>query len=285
MKYYIILIFLFACRFSKAQADLLNENFDAGLPSGWSHCSGNWEATPQWAIDSGALRESSGPYFGGVLNGIQLPPVDLTAITDPYLGFDLALAVIDTNVQFSVWFTTDSVCSPVWDTINNRYILDGWQLLSTHDTTAVAANSSWRPATADYDSISINLSSVSNAAAIHFCLVSDYMNVSADGVWFVDNVRIYSNTGTRISESAETSSFQIFPNPADRMVRFVPVRQIKNATLRITDITGRTVFQQSPVSSIVDIDVSEYNPGIYLFHCIRHESADVERFLVILHSE
>ena len=274
------MIFLLNYSYSQ-QVDLINENFDDGLPANWIHCSGNWGNAPLWEVTSETLRESSGPYFASVLNAIQLPSVDLTLITDPFLEFKLAMAVIDTNIQLSVWYTTEGTCNPVWDFEAGGYIFNNWDLLSTYDPETIAASDSWTPLNTDYQTISIDLSQHKDSTDIRFCLTAHYINSFARGVWYLDNIKIYGGLQTGVFELSQSSSFKLFPNPANKIVYFMPDQHINNATLKITDITGSVLLDKSTNLTMEEIDVSSYNSGIYLVHYIvSGQNAAIKKLIV-----
>jgi len=206
MKNYIVISMLFLFNFTYSQqVDLINEDFNSGIPTNWTHCSSNWGTSPVWAVDSGALKEASGWYFVATSNMFTLPAVDLTLISNPFLEFDLAMAITDTNIQLSVWWTSDTTCNKVWDTINNQWLLDSsWTLLSSYGSstsgavniisTDISINNNWKPLSTDYQTISIDLSQFANDSNIRFGLSSDYLNYGASGVWYLDNVKIFGTT-------------------------------------------------------------------------------------------
>ena len=201
-KYMVILLLLQFKLIYSQQVNLINEDFNSGLPDNWTHCSTNWGSSPVWAVDSGALKEASGWYFVATSNLIKLPPVDLTLISNPFLEFELAMAITDTNIQLSVWWTTDTTCNTTWDTINNQWLFDSaWNLISSYGSstsgaantisTDTSVNNNWTSLSTDYQTISIDLSQFANDSNIRFSLGADYLNWMASGVWYVDNVRIF----------------------------------------------------------------------------------------------
>ncbi len=239
------------------QVDLINENFDDGLPSSWTHYSTNWGSFPQWVEDSGAMKEASGPYFGPVTNWVQLPGVDFTSVNAPFLELDLAIAESDTNIQFSVLYTTDSV----------------WHVLSTYGSAtsgasnvilvATSNDNNWIPESTDYQTITVDLSPFQDESNIRFSFGSDYMNYFASGVWYIDNVRIFGESGTSVFEHTENPAFQLYPNPSYGLVNFSSNKEVKDATLKITDVTGILVLEKTIDSNTEEIDLSSYPSGIY----------------------
>ena len=209
--YYLLPILLMFNLAYSQQVDLINENFDNGIPTNWTHCSTNWGTSPVWAVDSGALKEASGWYFVATSNMFTLPAVDLTLISNPILEFDLAMAITDTNIQLSVWWTNDTTCNQIWDTINNQWLLDSsWTLISTYGSStsgasnvipvSTALNNNWTPLSTDYQTISIDLTQFANESNIRFSFGSDYLNYGASGVWSLDNIKIF---GTAVGQTSQ----------------------------------------------------------------------------------
>jgi len=279
-KHFVIpIIFLFNFTYSQ-QVDLINENFDSGVPANWTHCSTNWFSFPQWAVDSGALKEASGPYFGNVLNAIQLTAVDLTLISDPFLEFDLAMAVIDTNIRFSVWYTTDTTCNRVLDTITGSFSLDGWNLLSSYSPTTVATNNNWTPLNTDYQTISIDLMPFKNDSDIRFSLVSEYMNAWAYGVWYLDNVKIFGSSFTGVFEHSQSFSFQLFPNPFTTSTTIRSDHPI--SSYRIYSISGRLVREaENSSGNTITIDRGNMPSGMYFIEVLSEDSTIARQKVII----
>ena len=290
MKKYIVILLLFHFSFSHAQqVDLVNEIFDDSLTSDWVHFSGWAASSPQWAVDSGALKNVSGPFFGPTSDWVFLPAIDFTSVSDPFLEFDLAMAVIDTNIQFSVLYSRDSTFNLLWD--GSAWIADSsWHLISTYgSSTSGAANiisvdttsdTGWKPLITDYQTISVNLSELKDDSNVRIIFGSDCKNYWATGIWYIDNVKIFGNTSTRIFEHSESSSFQLFPNPTNAVVRFIPSKYTKNATLKITAITGAILLEKLIDSAIEEIDLSSYNAGIYFVHYIYDKRTSIKKLII-----
>lgn len=282
MKYFAVLFMLSVFNYTYAQQTfLVNENFNNGMPTTWNHCSGNWGTSQTWSEDGGAIRESSGPYFGGVWNAVQLPALDLTEVSDAYLEFDLAMAVIDSSIQFSVWWTTDTLCNLVWDTIINQYVFDStWNLHSRYDSSSVATDINWTPQSSDYQKISIDLSPFSNETDIRFALVSEYMNAHAYGVWYLDNVQVFGNSNSAIGEYAEAPLFAVFPNPANQVIQVVPRTSSKNALVKIIDLSGSEMLALDMTSGNQQIDVSGFAAGIYFVCYFSEKGKSVQKLII-----
>lgn len=262
------MLFLFNFAHSQ-QVYLINEDFNNGFPSNWTHYYSSWGGE-QWAIDSGALRENSGPYFVPTKLWVHLPVVDLTTASFPFLEFDFAMAVTDPNIQFSVFYTIDSIWHPL--------------LTYTDTSTSIPIHTSidgnWKPLITDYQTISIDLAQFGNESNIRFGFVYDYLNAWASGVWYIDNVKIFDSSPVGIVEHSESFSFQLSPNPTTGIIRFIPNSPIKNATLKITNATGLILHEKVIDSDTENIDLSGYPSGIYFVNCI-HSNRTFTRQIIV----
>ena len=290
-KLILFLLFLQFKTIYSQQVNLIDENFNNGLPDSWTHCSANMGKSQVWQVDSGVLKEASGWYYVPTSNLIKLPPLDLTLISNPFLEFDLAMAIKDTNIQLSVWWTSDTTCNTVWDTINNHWLLDStWNLVTSYGSflsgaentisTDTSGNKNWIPLSSDYQTISVDISQFSNDPNISFSFSSDFLNWKADGVWYIDNVKIFGNSTTSISEQSKTYSFELFPNPSNGIFHFVPNKSIKNGTLIISSITGEILWEKAIDSSSEEINLSSYNSGIYFVHYIYEKRISVKKLIL-----
>jgi len=74
-----------------------------------------------------------------------------------------------------------------------------------------------------------------------------------------------SFAGTGINEVKNTnSSFIVYPNPATSQINIVLNENVKNSTLHIFDINGKTISSQTLINqNTASIDLSNLNKGIY----------------------
>jgi hypothetical protein len=291
MKKHIVILLLLQFNLIYSQhVNLIDEDFNSGLPDSWTHCSANVGTSPVWLVDSGALKHASGWYYVQTSNLIKLPPVDLTRIANPFLEFDLAMAIIDTNIQLSVWQTSDTTCNTIY-TNDEYWLLDSaWNFVTSYGSlesgaenaiaTDTSTNKNWAPLETDYQTVSVDLSQFSNASSISFSFSADFLNHSADGVWYIDNLRIFGNPTTGVSEPSKLSSFELFPNPSNGIFQFVPKEPIQNSTLIITSITGDIIWEKVIHSASVEIDLSNSNSGIYFVTHLHESKISVQKLIL-----
>jgi len=250
------------------QIDLIDEDFDSGLPGTWTHWSTNWGSSAVWSSNNGAITEASGPYFGAVSNWLQAPAVDLTGVDSPTLEFDLALGEIDADVELSVWYMTTG----------------NWTFISAVAPTNNGVTQGWTPGASDYQTISIDLSQFSNESNIRFAVGSEYLAAWTSGVWYMDNFKVFGQTpgggGTSIIEQ-ESLSFDLFPNPANQNVNIVlGTDNVKNASVSITDLAGATVKEISISLQSETIDVSDLSAGVYLVNLMLDGHVSTQKLVV-----
>ena len=86
-------------------------------------------------------------------------------------------------------------------------------------------------------------------------------------------------SGVNVSEINETSSFNVYPNPAKDFVKVSTVNS-QQTTVRTYNILGMLVEEIEINSNETEINVSDYNPGIYFFN-IQTENGNVTRKIVV----
>lgn len=227
---------------------LIDEDFNEGMPTNWTHCSGNWGKSPQWYTSDTTLTISSGPYFGRVLDGIQLPVVDLTSVSNPVLELDLAMMELDTNIQFSVYHSTDSSCITEWDNNNSFHDFSNKEILASFSPEGDGLK---------YRHITIDLSTLSNESKIFFTLTADCMNNSASGVWHLDNLKISGSPVLNTEAHLDDITLQISPNPANTMLKISGAKNDYNYS--ILNTTGSIVL--TGIGN--KIDISNLSNGLY----------------------
>lgn len=254
-KIIIVLILALSGIVHAQQVNVLFEDFNNGFPKDWTHYSALWGGERFAVVDS-ALKEASGGFFVPATRSIELPMVDLTTVSSPFLEFEMAIAKTNPHIQFSVQYTTDSI----WHS-----------LISFTDTTApipvhTSWDNSWAPIPTDYQTISIDLTPVANDSNVRLSFVYGYLNAHGSGVWFIDDVRIFGNATIGIPEVVEPLSFDLFPNPASGIVSISHSSGLKNSMLKITSITGELILEKNLASAAEELDISYYPAGIYLVH-------------------
>jgi len=90
-----------------------------------------------------------------------------------------------------------------------------------------------------------------------------------------------SNCGSGVYDMS-FSGFNLYPNPADNYVILEISKTVNDATISITDSSGRLVLNKSysSLNGIATIDTSSLLPGIYQVSVSNLEFASVNRFVI-----
>ena len=244
-----LLAFLFTINLTFSQTtSLIEEDFSDGIPANWTHCSGNWGTSPQWLSRDSILTIESGPYFARVLDGIQLPAVDLSSIDNPALELDLAMIELDTNIQFTIYYSTDSVCLTEWDEDAGFHDFLDREILASYSP---EGNNS------GYQHILINLADLGSESKVFFTLTADCMNYFAYGDWTVDNLNISGDLTLNTQDHAADIALHLSPNPANSMLTISGASDDFNYS--IINTTGSSVM----TGIGHQIDVSTLPKGFY----------------------
>lgn len=78
-----------------------------------------------------------------------------------------------------------------------------------------------------------------------------------------DNAKTITPVGTGIQD-ANANTYAIYPNPSNGVVYIQSTQEFKNATVNVTDITGRIVYSTALTSGTVNkVDISALQNGLY----------------------
>ena len=92
----------------------------------------------------------------------------------------------------------------------------------------------------------------------------------------------YSNEGFLISIpkiSIREKEIIVFPNPATNTLN-INLQTEKNFLITITDIKGRTIYKETIFSAQHQLDVSEYNQGLYFLHVTSNTSSFSHKIII-----
>lgn len=85
-----------------------------------------------------------------------------------------------------------------------------------------------------------------------------------------------------IKEALQKNSFSIFPNPANNMVSITTKETLNNATIKITDVAGKTVLliNHTTPSSGFTIPVSGLSNGIYFVQLSGNNKSSAQKLVI-----
>lgn len=95
-------------------------------------------------------------------------------------------------------------------------------------------------------------------------------------VHVIDKVILPKQVQTGIN-MVEDFVWKVYPNPANG---FVQIDSDSEGTLRIRDITGRTMVERRIEASVERIDLGDYKSGIYFVSLQRGEEISTQKLIV-----
>ncbi len=74
-----------------------------------------------------------------------------------------------------------------------------------------------------------------------------------------------SQQPTSVEEHTSSPSFSVYPNPGSGTITAVFGKDVRNATVKITDLLGQVLVSQADVNgNSFQVDVSQFSPGMYV---------------------
>lgn len=89
-------------------------------------------------------------------------------------------------------------------------------------------------------------------------------------------------TKTVSIDEIEELSFAVYPNPANEVINISTKGTDGNSTLRITDVLGKVVLQES-IFETKKLDVSDFKNGVYLINVIENGTTTKSKRIVVKH--
>lgn len=99
---------------------------------------------------------------------------------------------------------------------------------------------------------------------IGFIYTSDTTNAST---WGLDDILVTGTLNVGIGEESHPDNFTIYPNPTHGMVR-ISFDHGREKKIRIMNITGGYIYQESTNLEILDMDLTHSSAGVYFIEVI-----------------
>ena len=187
-----------------------------------------------WVVDPGYLFPNNTAFFIwlGDVAWLVSAPLDITAVTDPFLTFKHRQRSLGVNVdELSVWYATS--------------LNDSWHLLD-HFTYACE----------DWEEVTLALPYASATYYIGFRGKSN----AADGV-YVDDVRVGNYIDDGVSETCSFAA-TVSPNPTTSNVTIDA--NAANGEVTVFDLFGRQVMSATLLEGRAELDLSDVAKGVYV---------------------
>ena len=108
---------------------------------------------------------------------------------------------------------------------------------------------------------------------------AEVVAVYEDGITSVGTIKLIDENWDDVEEFEDAVRFNVYPNPAKDVVKVSTVNS-QQSTVRIYNILGMLVEEIEINSKETEINVSDYNPGVY-FISIETENGDVTKKIVV----
>ena len=108
---------------------------------------------------------------------------------------------------------------------------------------------------------------------------AEVVAVYEDGITSVGTIILIDENWDNVEEFEDAVRFNVYPNPAKDVVKVSTVNS-QQSTVRIYNILGMLVEEIEINSKETEINVSDYNPGVY-FISIETENGDVTKKIVV----
>ena len=111
--------------------------------------------------------------------------------------------------------------------------------------------------------------------------VAEVVALFEDGMTSVGTVKVIDENWDNVEEFEDAIRFNVYPNPADDVVK-VSIVNSQQTTVRIYNVMGMLVGTRLATSETneIEINVSDYNPGIYFFN-IQTENGSVTKKIIV----
>lgn len=216
-----------------------------------------------------SIMELQNMAVGEVVNGLSI-----TNGTYPYFS-------MLNGDQFAKKFGGATGNDPDYLRLTIKKYLDG--ALSTDSVDFYLADYRFEDNTMDYivdEWTYVDLTSLGAADSLIFTMTST--DIGAAGIntplyFFVDNV-ITSDGTTPVIELSNRNAYEIYPNPANDFV-ILKSDTPQEAELRIIDILGKVIFQQSLNDTQTQIDLNQLAKGTYLLEILSQDGKETEMLI------
>ena len=133
--------------------------------------------------------------------------------------------------------------------------------------------------TSDWTEFLVNLAHMGfqfdygDTVLFRFTFISDDIENNRDGLMF-DNLAFYDYTESIFSSNTNDFDSRVFPNPGNQMITIeFDNNHFQEVSLNIFDVTGKLMYDKNNIKTYkIELDISKYTPGIYLYRICVHES-------------
>lgn len=249
------------------------ENFTTTTfpPQGWFVVSDDNLTWTRSSAGSGSAKMEFFNSPNGQIDYLYLKPLNLNNPGSIIkMSFSVAHAPYNTqygpNDKLEVQISTN--CGQSWTTIYNKSGATGLSTAPATTNQFTPTSNQWRT-----DSIDLSAYNDKEEILIRFKATSGYGNNL-----YIDNVKIDVLTSLI---DYENEHIIIYPNPVDNILFIELLPQINNASIQITDLTGKIIHNtKANGNEKVSIDFSNIKQGIYFVKVYENQHTIANKIII-----
>jgi len=258
-------------------SQILNENFNGGIPSGWAQIpTATWSLSPNLGTSGSGCALTQDPGFTLPTTSLRTPTLDLSGIATLTIAFKTALVknnFVIPNIALSYSTTSGIQFLARWGSgfsSNTTYTLNG-----SEDFTPPleAQNVNWEGCTH-------TLSVPANISPVCFIFDAELIN---SGYVLLEDILVTGTTSTLTTGLSKTDfneSISVFPNPV--VNKKTTVAGINIQDVFFFDNQGRNLpIDFVKTDNAFDIDLTKLLPGIYYLTAITTRGVTIHKKIVV----
>ncbi len=223
---------------------------------------------------TGSVKADFWNATSGDVDALQLPQLDMTAVVNPIMTFDVAHAQYSTSAD-NLKVKVSTNCGLSWMTLYNK---SGATLATT-----AAATAAFTPSTAAQwrkDTVNLANYATNQNVFVKFEFTSNYGNNA-----YVDNVNIVANT-SGINTIAQQLQFEVYPNPAsDRSAVDFTLTGKEDVAIFVYNNVGEAVYSRnegtlSAGEYTFEIPTASLASGVYMVNIKTAQGSSVKKLVI-----
>ena len=202
---------------------------------------------------------------------LTLPPIDASANGSPLnIIFDHAYSRRISNATEVLLVMVSDDCGESWNTIRGMTASNGLASKSGN-------NPGWFPTQqSDWGQTRLDISQYADSKNlwVRFDVISKQGNPV-----YIDNINV-AQFGLGTEEVGVQDRLVLYPNPAQNELSIEVDENWIDATLEITDLSGRLLLQSEISNSVQTLSLADLPNGVYLVQMIKHGVRRTERLII-----
>ena len=267
-----------------------SEDFEAGSlkASGWKV--ENPDGRTTWETDTVTGKDNNAStaafinlinyYYTGQRDGLISPPISFEGFESVYMTFDYAYAQRYAQIDSLIVKISDD-CGETW----TRVYANGPDMTQKFVTREPMESYFTPEAPSDWSGVGdygeenplIDLTNWANKPMIKIMFES-YAGYGNN--IYIDNLEISNAVGIFSERKTVNDMFQLFPNPANKMINIVLLNTGQEGVITIMDLNGKHLMNQKAEERLNEIDISQLPKGMYVIQVQDNNTVKEEKLII-----